>query len=416
MKKLLIIAFICSLVKVEAQTSAFASIDSLVQVGRYKIALNQLEKMPSSFLSNNKIASIYNAIDDYKKASTYYEKSLLFKNDYLTKIKLGTAYRKLKNYAKAITIFEGITQQDPENLLVQYQLGKLYLLTRQSKKAVKVFKKLIAKDSWNANYSYQLGLAYAQLKKRNLKMNNFINAYIKDSTHIKAIERLAMDFILLRDQDSSNLFIEKGLQINPNHIQLNRMRTNNLFRQKKYKEAIAVLEKLDTLKPNEHYTKKMLGRTYYNLGELDKAKEYFELSEELDPDDFKSLTYLGHIYFKQKQYHKAMFKYSFASFKAKRKRDEEYIGLAQVHYQLKEPEKAIKNFKKATQENTKNYKALYQLATLSDDYYKDKQIAYKLYKRYIDRFEEKDTLMTAYVKNRIKEIKKHTFFKQEKNR
>lgn len=414
MKRILIITLICSLVKVEAQTSAFASVDSLVQVGRYKIALNKLEKLPQSFLSNIKIASIYNAIDNYKKASSYYEKALLFKNDYLTKIKLGKSYRKQKKYVEAIQVFEEIIKKDSENLLVQYQLGKLYLLTRKSKKAEKTFKTLIAQDSWNANYSYQLGLAYAQLKKRNLKIDNFINAFKKDSTHIKAIERLAIDFILLRDRDSSKLFVDKGLALYPNHIQLNRMRINSLYRNKKYKKAIAILKKLDTLKPNEHFTLKMLARTYYNLKEYDKAKKFFEKAGKIDGEDFKSQTYIGHIYFKKKNYKKAMYKYMYATFKGKRKRDEEYMGLAQSHYELKETKQAIRMFKKATEENSSNYNALYQLATLSEDYYKDKKIAYKLYERYIDRFEEKDTEMTAYVKNRIKEIKKLYFFKTEK--
>lgn len=411
MKKPLIILCICCIVKSEAQTSAFAGIDSLVQIGRYQIALHQLEKLPATFASNYKMASIYNAIDNHKKASFYYEKALRIKDDYVTKIKLGTSYRKQRKLQQAIQVFEEIIAKDPKNLLVQYQLGKLYLQTKRSKKAVTIFKNLIAKDSWNANYSYRLGLAYAQLNKRNLKINNFLNTFRKDSTHIRVIERLAINFLLLRDTDSSRLFIAKGLKINPNNVKLNRLKVNNLFRDKKYRKAIFLLQKLDSLQPNEHYTQKMLARAYYNLKDFEAAKKYFSKATKLDRTDFKSFTYLGHISFKEKDFSKAILQYMQATDVGKKRRDEEYFGLGQAFYEMKKPQEALKNFKRAIQESSKNIKALFGLAKLSDDYYKDKKIAYRLYKKYLNRFGGKDNQKDEFIQNRISDIKKKYFLK-----
>lgn len=411
MKKIVMIVFLCSVIKAEAQTSVFVGVDSLLQKGRYKTALQILDKLPETFTSNVKKASIYSVIDSHKKASLYYEKALQFKNDLTVKTKLGQSYRKQKKLQKAIQVFEEITQQDANNLLVKYQLGKLYLQTKNGKKATKIFRSLIANDPKNANYSYQLGLAYALLKKRNLKINNFLNAFKKDSTHIKAIERLAFDFLLLKDLDSSRIFVKKGMQINPNNIRLNRLKANDLFRNKKFTQALTILQKLDTLQPFELYNKKMLARTYYNLEDYTNAKKYFKSASKLDAEDFKSYTYLGHISFKEKKFSKAMIQYIQATYIGEKRRDEEYYGLGQVYYELKKPEKALENFKKAVQENSKNDKALYQLATLSDDYYKEKKTAYKLYKKYIDRFETKDETRTNFANNRIKEIKKLYFLK-----
>lgn len=411
MKKIVMIVLFYCLIKAEAQTSAFVGVDSLLQKGRYKTALQMLDKLPETFTSNVKKASVYSVIDNHKKASLYYEKALQFKNDLTVKAKLGQSYRKQKKLQNAIQTFEEITQQDANNLLVKYQLGKLYLQTKNGEKASEIFRSLIANDPKNANYSYQLGLAYALLKKRNLKINNFLNAFKKDSTHIKAMERLAFDFLLLKDLDSSRIFIKKGLRINPNNIRLNRLKANDLFRSEKFTEVLMILQKLDTLQPNELYNKKMLARTYYNLKDYTNAKKYFELASKLDAEDFKSYTYLGHILFKEKEFSKAMIQYMQATYIGKKRRDEEYYGLGQAFYELKKTKKALENFKKAVQENHKNYKALYQLAILSDDYYKGKKTAYKLYKRYIDRFENKDKIQTNFVNNRIKEIKKLYFLK-----
>ena len=74
---------------------------------------------------------------------------------------------------------------------------------------------------------------------------------------------------------------------------------------------------------------------------------------------------------------------------------------------------AVKEETDLVKENRKNYKALYQLAKLSDDYYKDKKIAYKLYIKYIEAFYDKDEVITAFVKRRIKDIKKEYFIRGE---
>ncbi|CAM1351693.1 tetratricopeptide repeat protein [Tenacibaculum insulae] len=412
-KKILIIVLIISFLKVGAQTSAFKSIDSLLQIGRYQKALVQLQKREPSFKTNVKIATIYAMVDDYKKASKYYEKALLLKDDYSAKIKLGKSYQQEKKLKKAIVVFEDVLKKDSENLLISYQVGKLYLQTKQATKAVKLFKKLISVDKNNANYNYQLGVAYAMLRKRNLKINSFLAAYKNDETHIKAIYQLAMAYTFLRDKDSAAIFIDKGIKVNPNHIKLNKLKINNLYRQKDYLPAIALLEKIDTLEPKEQYTKKMLGRCFLKLKDYGKAKENFKEALAIDKTDFKSYTYLGDIHFAEKDYRAARFNYWFATFIGKEPRDTEFYQLARVFKELKKPKEEMNAYKEAYNENYKNYRALFQLANTTERFYKDKKIAYKHYKNYMNKFETKDSLLTVQVKSRLKEIKKYYFLKGE---
>ena len=105
--------------------------------------------------------------------------------------------------------------------------------------------------------------------------------------------------------------------------------------------------------------------------------------------------------------------YLMATFIGEEKRDEEYYGLATVFYETKKPKQAMRAFEEAFKENRRNYKALYQLAKLSDDYYKDKKIAYKHYIKYIETFYESDEDMANFVRRRIKDIKKEYFLKGE---
>lgn len=411
MRKTLIIAFVCLFIKVEAQTSTFKTIDSLLQFGRYKKALLILENKPHSFLKYKKTAFIYDAIDEVKKATKYYEKALQFKDDYTVKTKLATAYKKQKSLQKAIVIFEEIVKKDTGNLLIKYNLGKLYLQTQQPKKAKEILQNLIKKDPKNANYSYQLGLVYLQLKKRNLKINNFLSAYKKDSTHFKSIEKLARSFTKLRFRDSALIFIDKGLQINPNHISLNKLKINDLYRKKKFKKAIEKLLHIDSLQKNEHYTQVMLGKSYFSLKDYENAKMYFFKASKLDYEDFKSHTYLGDIFLLENNLKGAEFNYAIATIKGKKPRDKEFLGLAKVYEKKMLPKQVLESYKKAVAENSKNNEALYLLAKQSDNYYKDKKIGYKLYTKYLNYFKGKDVTIDSFVSNRIKNIKKDFFLK-----
>ena len=312
-----------------------------------------------------------------------------------------------------LKIYEEILAKDSLNLVLKYQLGKLYLLTRKPEKAVNTFKHLISKDETNANYSYQLGLSFSIQGKRNLMINSFIDAYKKDTLHLNAIARLATSFNKLKDKDSTKLFVDKGLFLDRNHINLNKLKINQLYRDKKYKEAIPFLLNLDSLDKKETYSKLMLGRTYYNLDSLEQSKKYFKKLYRVDRENFKTQTYLGHIALKEKDYRSAMMNYMMATSIGKEKRDEEYYGLATAFYETKMPNKAIKAFEKAYLENRRNYKALFQLAKLSDDYYKDKKIAYKYYNKYIDSFSDKDEDMANFVRRRLKDIKKKYFLSGE---
>ena len=413
MKKKILIVLLFGILKVGAQTSTFSASDSLFAKGRYKLALKELENKPSSFLSNYKKAVIYESIDNYKKTAEFLEKAIVFKDDEKAKLKLAKMYQILKKSKKAVPIYEAILEKDSLNLVLKYKLGKLYLITRNAEKAAITFKYLIRKDDTNANYSYHLGLAYALKGKRDPMMNSFIDTFEKDTLHLKAITRLAKSFKKLKDVDSTQLFVNKGLAISPNDIDLNKLKINQLFREKKYIEAVPLLLNLDTIDKKDTYSKSMLGRTYYNLDSLDQAKKYFKKLSYMDKENYKARTYLGHIALKQKEYRAAQMNYFMATFIGEEKRDEEYYGLATVFYETKKPKQAMRAFEEAFKENRRNYKALYQLAKLSDDYYKDKKIAYKHYIKYIETFYESDEDMANFVRRRIKDIKKEYFLKGE---
>ena len=417
MKKILILILVCMSIKVGAQTSTFSRVDSLLEQGRYRLVLKQLKSFDTlQDVANYKIGNVYASIDNHKKAIEFYKKSLEINKNFKVEFLLGKSYQAIRKDKKAIDVYQKLLDENPNNLLLGYRLGKLYLKNNQTKAAKNIFEKLIALDTENPNYDYQLGLISARKADGNGMLDNFLNAYKKDSLHVKSIYQLARTFSLIRKRDSSKLFTDKGLRLDSLHINLNKLKINALFRDKKYAKAIEKLKILDALTPNDLYNKKMLGRSYFNIDSLDLAKENFEAAKKLDKEDFKILTYLGHIYKAKKDYRNAMIHYLRATRVGSKERSEEYYSLAMLYLERKQFTTAIGMLKTAFKENQRRHKILYQLALTSDSFYKDKKIAYNLYDDYFMRFEGKDKDITAFVKKRLKEIKKELFLKGEINK
>jgi tetratricopeptide (TPR) repeat protein len=414
MKEKILILILFTVLKVGAQTSSFSIVDSLFEKGRYQLALKELDAKQPSFLSNYKKAVIYESIDNYEQTLRYLIKALSFKENKKASLKLAKVYQRLRKPKVSIGIYENLLAKDSLNLVMTYQLGKLYLKTKNHQKSIAIFKSLIKKDSINAHYSYQLGLSYAFAKERDRMINSFIDTYKKDTAHIRVLSKLALSFFKLNDKDSTYLFINKGLELAPNNESINRIKVNQLYREKKYEETIPILLKLDSIKKMNIFNNTMLGKAYYNLYDFENAKVRFEKVVKIDTEAYKNFTYLGHIAMKQKKFKSAMFNYYRATATGKIKRDEEYYGLANAYYEMKIPKMALKFYKKAFEENGKNYKAKFQLAKLTDDLYEDKKMGYKHYKKYKDLFLDSDKVMTTYVLKRISEIKKDYFMRGEK--
>lgn len=414
MKKifLTIIVFLVGL-PLASQESQFKQIAEILEKGNYIEVLGKLDKMPDSFEKYNYVAKVNALLDRNRLAIEAYQQALALRYEPKATMKLAALLKKTKQYDAALRLYESLHEKEVENMLVAYELGKLYLLKRKAKQALLVFQNLQKRDPTNANYPYYKGIVFGLLGKNNKRIDSFLEAFQRDSSHVKVLEKLAVSYTLLNDRDSAALFMEKGLRRAPHHFELNKLQANARYRSGEFEKVVGQLKSLDSVRPSEHYIKKMLGRSLFKLKRYPEAREYFMVARNLDRGDHKVYTYLGDIAFETKNYKRAALYYRMATWVGKDSRDAEYYRLARTLSEQKKDLMAIKMYKKAMDENRDNYRALYQLATKSESYYKDKKIAYEYYKMYIDRFESIDSLLTDHAKKRVLVIKKHYFQKGE---
>lgn len=414
MKKIFIVSIVLfTVLKTEAQTSVFSVVDSLLLKGNYQKALGLLENEPKNTQVFDKMADIFQDIGNYTKANEFYTKALEDDDNNIIKTKLAKVLNAQGLTDKAITLYETILQKDSTNLLVANNLGKLYLGVNQPKKAQKIYKFLKEKDPTNPNYSYQIGESLGLQNKFLKQGQSYLDAYNLDTLDFKSIYELAKFFKKLKYKDSTMLFIDKGLQIDKNSLNFNQLKANELYYLKDFNGALKYLSRLDSLKFTSLNTYEMFGMCYYNLKELDSAETYFKKAIRLDRNNPKILYRMANLYYEKEDMKLAKLYLTMSIMYAKPDLDKQYFLLGTIFKEENDFKQALTNFEKAFQNNSKNFKALFEIATTSDVYYKDSKIALLHYKKYIERFENKDLQMTLYANKRIDKFKKELFIKGE---
>jgi tetratricopeptide (TPR) repeat protein len=409
-KKLLIIVIILFYVNIEAQVSVLVQADSILQTGNYRLALQQLKKSnDESYAISKKIASIYQTVGNSAKAIKYYQKAFQLQPSDEIKEQLAKSYQFSGNTAKAIRLFNEVLQGNPNNYLLKYTLAKLYLAERNAQQSITLLNELIENDPSNPNYYYQLGKAYEKTGKDPSK--GYLKAYLLDSLHIKSIYQLAKFFKAIKVRDSSELFIDIGLKLNPKSLNFLQLKAQNEFLNKAYDSTITYLKKLEAQNFKTLFVYKLFGLSYYKLKDYENALAYFNKAKQLDFRDASILYNKGLVLKAMGKYKMAEITFFMSILSQKPDVDKNYYQMGLVQLEQKRIKNAISSFEKGYKNNSRNHILLFQLALTADDYYDDKKIALQYFEKYINTFPEKDKKSTAYAKQRSKEIRKALFMK-----
>lgn len=349
MIKKITLLLILLIFKAEAQTSVLNSVDSILASGDYRKALHLLEKIedPSSEVLE-KSAYIYQNTGNYTKAIEYFTKAYTKKPSNKIKEEIGNSHEFLGNYDKAIGLYEEVLKANPDNLLLKYRMAKLLMGERQVERSIELLNELSKKDTLNPNYHYQLGVAYEKLGSEGIikSGNSFLKAYKIDSTHLKSIYNLAKFFEQLRFKDSTMLFIDRGLKINPNSINFNQLKAKHSFFNEELDTALVYLKKLEDLNYKTKFTYKLYGLVYLKQEEYKKAEDVLKKAQKIDFQDPDTAFNLGLAYEGMKNYKFAEMSFMYSIMSQKPELDKNYLKLGMIQLALNEQKRAITSFKK----------------------------------------------------------------------
>lgn len=332
--------------------------DSTDQAELYITKAKKIDKENPQILTA--LGDLYFTREVYQLAKMNYEKALEIEGALTTtRMKLATSYFWLANsepnyelsqelFKKSLKEWNTITQMDPNNAKAWYQQGFIYFLASQYENAAKSFNNYIQlrpSDNlakWYMGQSlekareYEKALPFLKDAKENIdsiktkaeillarcyfdskKYSDAIASFnqVKQDTTMELVDlqKLGQAYLLNLDTTNAIATWREAVAINPDeNCKVMDQMGYVLQKQKKYKEAIEILEKRATTDAcNQDSTSKMhivyylIGSSYLYDGQPEPAIKNLIKSTEYKPDFYFAMINLGDAYAQTEQFDKA---------------------------------------------------------------------------------------------------------------
>ncbi len=275
-----------------------------------------------------KLARLYEASKPLKAIETYEKVASIIGPDWNVLIRVAELYEKLGNLDAAVLSIEKLVSLDPANVSLQKILIEFYQKSKELDKALGVVNDiieltpddldarerkaqiLIAQNKWDLaaeEYNYML-------KQKNVPLDikirigaSYFNRSLSDST----LAKITKEFFQTIDKDTLDwqvkMFLgavainekKDSLAIEYFKVVTDLARWNVdawirlgglYFDNRKYEEAVKVMDEAIELFPDDFTTNLILGLSLAQLDKHSEAKSYLKKSVELKPDDITSLS------------------------------------------------------------------------------------------------------------------------------
>lgn len=379
MKKLVVLIFLISICKAEAQSLALIIADSLYATGNYTKAINYYAKEGSE-KGNLQIARAYNAIG---------------------------------NYDKAIAQYESVVAKTSNVQIARFELGKLYLKAKRFDESRKLFTSLIKDDSDNPTYLYYQGESFRELDEIASSLVAYKKSVAADSTHLKSLFQLGKHFVITREKGEAVKYLNMGLSFHPNDVSLINLKGLSLYNNGEYENAVPLFERLIELGEKKEFVYTKLAYSYFKAWEFEKAKETYRLLIEMDEDNQDAYYNLGQVFFKDKQVDSAKYYVKKSIAVQEVTFEKEYANLAYMYRVEDDFKPALKYYKLAYEEDPLNYRNYYQICAVSDQTFKDPQSKLNCYESFIKKFGRDKPYISDVVLKRISELKEEVHFAKD---
>lgn len=294
----------------------------------------------------------------------------------------GLSAFRLGNFLECKNAFLKAEELQPENKLALKQLANVYELEENVPKAIKYYNRLLEKDSLNSIYLRKLGQLYMKADMMHDAFPYFSLAYKLNSNDFYTIKGMVEILTTNEEYSLADSILTEALLIDSTNIQYTLLSARTNYIKKDYKKTIEKIESLTGKLDLNNYYNKLTGFSYLQVDSIDKA--IFHLSKSLvgESRPEHACYYLGIAYEKKGEQELALQFYEKALAAGVSKDIDLYHrNLARIYKEENDLKKAIHHYTEATEHNNDPL-LWFLLAQVCDEYYKDKNIAIRYYKKY----------------------------------
>lgn len=275
-----------------------------------------------------------------------------------------------------------IEKKEPSNKYALKQLATIYEIEENIPKAVKYYNRLVELDSLNSIYYRKLGQLYQKSEFDIEAVQYYSKAYAINQDDYYTIKGLSELLIHSKSFEEADSILLSALEKDSVHVQFNLMLARSKYIQKDFEATVERMESLRGKIDFNNYYNKMLGFAYIQVDSIDRA--IFHLTKSLvgEGNPEHALYYLATAHEKKGENDLAL-DYFEKALKAgtSDQVDLYHKNLARLYKSQNQMSAAIKHYQKAL-EYSNDPLLLFLLGQSCDEYYKDKNIAVRYYKKY----------------------------------
>lgn len=281
----------------------------LVNMGKKEQAVVQLEKMiaddPANLQNRLLLGNIYSSMGQTAQARAVYEAVLqIAPDDPQALLMLGALYASDRDYVQAQKILERLVAVDDKSYAGYSYLAKLYRELNYYDQAMEAYEKALSL-SWSPMLAYEAADLYEYRQKYDEAVAIYKRLLEEDEGNTKIRGRLARLYIVQGKIEAALAELDelKDYTSDPAVVDLAIGRV--LLDEKRYAEAIALFEQMLRQDENKDVARSMLALTYYESGDMDKAKKTLQEVPVTSKDYENSILMLAQILLGEKDNHRA---------------------------------------------------------------------------------------------------------------
>lgn len=210
----------------------------------------------------------------------------------------GVARLSNDDYERALPLFQQAAELDPNYAEAWYQagfsagiLGKHEDALKASQEAAKL------RPEWPETHA-NIGASNFALKRFQEAADAYRRAIRLNDSVPQSHYALGLSLGQLNEPEQAALSFQRTLALKPDHVGAMEKLSESYLKQKKWREAAAMLEQLKAYKP-EAKTYNMLGEAYLELDRTDESLNAFNNAVSYNPDFDQARYNLGRAYLKQ---------------------------------------------------------------------------------------------------------------------
>ena len=212
-------------------------------------------------------------------SSSYSEHSgsRILPSDLSAQYQQALAFHQQNRFCEAESLYRQILNVEPNHPGAFHFLGMSRYSQGNPLEAISFLEQSLRLCSTKPVYFNNYGVVLKELKRYGEAKDAFEKALLLNPDYADALSNLGLASSLLEEPDHiAEYHLRTALRLQPNHRDALRHLTGLLLKNERHEDAIPLVECLAALDPNNAEHVHQLGCLYGSIGEMEKAKTYFQ--------------------------------------------------------------------------------------------------------------------------------------------